>query len=66
MSPHDPQNAIFNTGLAVTHYLSERYVKAVEYSTKSLQQRLAFTAGHRIHVASLAQNGQLAEGSVQL
>jgi TolB-like protein/class 3 adenylate cyclase len=61
MSPHDPQNAIFNTGLAVTHYLTERYAKAVEYSSKSLQQRSAFTAGHRIHVASLAQNGKIDE-----
>jgi adenylate cyclase len=59
MSPHDPQNAIFNTGIAVTHYLKERYGKVVEYSNKSLQQRSAFTAGHRIHVASLAQNGQI-------
>ncbi len=61
MSPHDPQNAIFNTGLAVVHYLEGRYAKAVEYSSKSLQQRSAFTAGYRIHVASLAQNGQIEE-----
>ena len=61
MSPHDPQNAIFNTGLAVTHCLTERYAEAVEYSSKALQQRSAFTAGYRIHVASLAQNGQIAE-----
>jgi len=61
MSPHDPQNAIFNTGLAVTHYWTERYAEAVEYSSKALQQRSAFTAGYRIHVASLAQNGQIAE-----
>ena len=61
MSPHDPQNTIFNTGLAVTHYLRERYADAIEYSNKTLQQRSAFTAGHRIHVASLAQNGQIDE-----
>jgi Tfp pilus assembly protein PilF len=61
MSPHDPQNAIFNTGLAAVHYLEGRYAKAVEYSSKSLQQRSAFTAGNRIHVASLAQNGQIDE-----
>src|SRR3974390_412279 len=61
MSPHDPQNAIFNTGLAVTHYLTERYAEAVEYSSKTLQQRSAFTAGYRIYVASLARNGQIAE-----
>jgi adenylate cyclase len=61
MSPHDPQNAIFNGGLAVAHYLSGRYAEAVEYSDKSVQQRYTFTAGHRIHVASLAQNGQIDE-----
>jgi tetratricopeptide (TPR) repeat protein len=61
MSPHDPQNAIFNTGLAVTHYLTDRYANAVEYSSKALQQRSAFTAGYRIHVASLAKNGQIDE-----
>ena len=61
MSPHDPQNAIFNTGLAVTHYLAGRYADAVEHSRKSLQQRSAFTAGYRIHVASLAQDGQIDE-----
>ncbi len=61
MSPHDPQNTIFNTGLAVFHYLAGHYAEAVEYSRKTLQQRSAFTAGHRIHVASLAQNGQIDE-----
>jgi TolB-like protein/Flp pilus assembly protein TadD len=61
MSPHDPQNAIFNTGLAVVHYLEGRYGEAVEFSTKTLQQRSAFPAGHRIHVASLAQSGQADE-----
>jgi adenylate cyclase len=61
LSPHDPQNATFNTGLAVTHYLEGRYAKAVESSSKTLQQRSAFTPGYRIHIASLAQNGQMAE-----
>jgi adenylate cyclase len=61
MSPHDPQNAIFNAGLAVVNYLAGRYAEAIEYSHKTLQHRSAFTAGHRIHVASLAQNGQIDE-----
>jgi len=61
MSPHDPQNAIFNTGLAVAHYLAGRFAEAVEYSRETLQQRSAFTAGHRIHCASLAQNGRIDE-----
>ena len=61
MSPHDPQNAIFNTGLAVAHYLSGRFAEALECSQETLQQRSAFTAGHRIHCASLAQAGQIDE-----
>jgi TolB-like protein/Flp pilus assembly protein TadD len=61
LSPHDPQNAIFNTGLAIVHYFAGRYAKAVEYSNTALQQRSTFTAGYRIHVASLAQNGQIDE-----
>jgi hypothetical protein len=37
------------------------YADAVEYSRKTLQQRSAFTAGHRIYCASLAQDGQIDE-----
>jgi adenylate cyclase len=61
MSPHDPQNSIFNTGLAIAHYLAGRFAEAVKYSREILQQRSAFTAGHRIHCASLAQNGLIDE-----
>lgn len=61
MSPQDPQNAIFNTGLAIAHYFAGRYAEAVEYSHKALQQRSTFTAGYRIHVASLAQAGKIEE-----
>jgi len=61
MSPHDPQNAIFNTGLAIAHYLAGRFAEAVECSRETLQQRSVFTAGHRIYCASLAQNGQIDE-----
>jgi adenylate cyclase len=66
MSPHDPQNAIFNAGFAAAHYLAGRYAKAVEYSSTALQQRSAFTAGYRIHCASLAQNGQIDEARAAL
>jgi TolB-like protein/Tfp pilus assembly protein PilF len=61
MSPHDPQNAIFNVGLAVAHYLAGRYTEAVGFGRKALQQRHGMTAGHRIYVASLAQAGQIDE-----
>ena len=61
MSPHDPQNAIFTTGLAVAHYLAGRFAEAAGFGRKTLQQRSGFTAGHRIYVASLAQAGQSEE-----
>jgi TolB-like protein/class 3 adenylate cyclase len=61
LSPHDPQNAIFTTGLAVAHYFAGRFAEAVEYSRETLQRRSAFTAGNRIYCASLAQNGQIDE-----
>ena len=61
MSPHDPQNAIFNTGLAIAHYFAGRYAQALEFSQKALQQRSTFTAGYRIHVAILAQAGKTDE-----
>lgn len=61
LSPHDPQNAVFNTGLAIVHYFAGRYAEALEYSRKTLQQRSAFTAGYRIYCATLAQDGQIDE-----
>ena len=61
MSSHDPQNAIFNNGLAVAHYLAGQYVEAVGFARKSVQQRDGMMSGHRIYVASLAQAGQIEE-----
>src|SRR5262245_34461045 len=66
MSPHDPQNAIFNTGLAVAHYLAGRYSEAIGFGRKAVQQRTAFTGGHRIYCASLAQAGQLEDARAEL
>jgi tetratricopeptide (TPR) repeat protein len=61
MSPHDPQNAIFNVGLASAHYLAGRYNEAIGCSRKALQQRSGLTNAHRIYIASLAQAGQIDE-----
>ncbi|MGA7166200.1 MAG: tetratricopeptide repeat protein [Pseudolabrys sp.] len=61
MSPHDPQNAIFNMCIGVAHYLAGRYPEAVAFGRKAIQQRTQFTSGHRIYVASLAQAGQIEE-----
>ena len=66
MSSHDPQNAIFNNGLAVAHYLAGRYTEAVSFGRVAMQQRDGITASHRIYIASLAQAGQVEEARAAL
>jgi adenylate cyclase len=66
MSPHDPQTFLFNTNLAIAHYVAERYAEAVAFGRKAVQQRPGFTPGLRIYAASLAQTGQIAEASAAL
>jgi TolB-like protein/Flp pilus assembly protein TadD len=66
MSPHDPQNALFNVGLAAAHYLAGRYPEAIAFGRKAMQQRLALPTGHRIYIASLAQAGQIDEARAAL
>jgi TolB-like protein len=66
MSPHDPQNAVFNNSLAVAHYLAGRYTQAVSFARKGIQQRDGMNPSHRIYVASLAQAGQLEEARAAL
>jgi adenylate cyclase len=66
MSPHDPQNGIFNNALAVAHYLMGRYTEAISFARKAVQQRDGITAGHRIYIASLAQAGQVEEARIAL
>jgi tetratricopeptide (TPR) repeat protein len=66
MSPHDPQNSIFNVGLAVAHYLAGRYDDAVAACRRAFQQRSGMARGTRIYVASLAQAGRLEEARAAL
>jgi TolB-like protein/class 3 adenylate cyclase len=66
MSPQDTQNAIFNMGLSVAHYLAGRYAEAVTFGGKAVQQRDGITAGHRIYLASLAQAGRVEEARIEL
>ncbi len=61
MSPHDPQTFLFNTNLAITHYLAGRYQEAVTFARKAVQQRAGFSGGHRIYAASLAEAGHIDE-----
>jgi len=66
MSPHDPQNALFNVGLAAAHYLAGRYNEAIVCGRKAMQQRFGLTNGHRIYIASLAQAGRIDEARAAL
>jgi tetratricopeptide (TPR) repeat protein len=66
MSPHDPQNALFNVALAGAHYVAGRYNDAIIYGRKAMQQRFGLTNGHRIYIASLAQAGQIDEARAAL
>ena len=66
MSPHDPQNAIFTTGVAIAHYLAGRYAEAIASCRKAFQQRSGLARGTRVYVASLAQAGQLDEARAAL
>jgi adenylate cyclase len=66
MSPHDPQNALFNVGLGAAHYLAGRYNEAIVCGRKAMQQRFGLTNGHRIYIASLAQAGRIDEARAAL
>ena len=66
MSPHDPQNVIVYTALAVAHYVASRYPEAIGFGHQAVQQRPGFTGCHRIYVASLAQAGQFEEARAAL
>ena len=66
MSPRDPQNSLFNSALAVAHYLAGRYTEAVGIARRSSQLREGLIAGNRILIASLAQAGRIDEARAAL
>jgi TolB-like protein/Flp pilus assembly protein TadD len=66
MSPHDPQNAIFNVGVAISHYMAERYDDAIAACRAAFQTRAGMARGARIYIASLAQSGRLEEARTAL
>src|SRR5215471_10956934 len=66
MSPHDPQNAVFNIAIAAAHYLAGRYTEAVVFGRKATQQRPGLSGALRIYAASLAQAGQIDEARAAL
>jgi pentatricopeptide repeat protein len=66
MSPHDPQNAIFNVGIAITHYMAGRYDDAIAACRTAFQQRAGMARGTRVYIASLAQAGRVEEARTAL
>ena len=66
MSPHDPQNAIFNVGVAISHYMAGRYDDAIAACRTAFQTRAGMARGARIYIASLAQAGRLEEARAAL
>jgi adenylate cyclase len=66
MSPHDPNNVIFNTTMAAAHFLADRYTEAISFARKGIQQRSGVTSPHRIYIASLAQAGRIEEARIAL
>jgi len=66
MSPHDPQNAIFNVGVAISHYMAGRYDDAIAACRTAFQTRAGMARGTRIYIASLAQAGRLEEALAAL
>jgi TolB-like protein/Tfp pilus assembly protein PilF len=66
LSPHDPQNAVFNVALGASHYLAGRYDAAIAFSRSAWQQRYGLTAAHRVYCASLAQAGRVDEARAAL
>jgi adenylate cyclase len=66
MSPHDPQNAIFNVGIAIAHYMSGHYDVAIASCRAAFQHRSGMVRGTRIYIASLAEAGRLEEARTAL
>jgi TolB-like protein len=66
LSPHDPQNAVFNVALGASHCLAGRYDEAIAFSRNAWRQRYGLTAAHRVYCASLAQAGRVDEARAAL
>lgn len=66
MSPRDPLNGFFLSGLSAAHYLSHHYSEAVDWARQAVQLRPGILGGHRILCASLAQAGLIDEAMDRL
>jgi TolB-like protein/Flp pilus assembly protein TadD len=66
LSPLDPEMALFLGAIAVAHYTARRYDEAVRHTAEALRLRPGFQGAQRLHCASLAQAGRLAEAAAFL
>jgi adenylate cyclase len=67
LSPQDPNMHYYLYGVAVAHFVAERYEEAVSWAQRSLQNRGDYSLGLATLAASLSHLGRLdqAQGTVQ-
>ena len=61
LSPLDPEMPLFRGGIAIAHYTARRFDEALQLTEENLRLRPGFQGGQRLHCASLAQSGRVAE-----
>ena len=66
LSPLDPEMALFFGGIAVAHFTAGRFADAIRYSIEAQRLRPGFLGSRRLHCASLALAGRLAEARALL
>ena len=66
MSPRDPLNGFFSSGVGAAHYFAGRYSEAVKWARRAVELRPGILGGHRVLCAALAQAGQIKEAKAAM
>lgn len=66
LSPLDPATARFLGGIAIAHYTARRFDEAARLTKENLRLRPGFQGAQRLHCASLAQSGRVADARAYL
>ena len=61
MNPRDPSLFFRFTGLALAHFLAERYEDAIEWAHRSIKKRPEYFVSHAVLTAALAHLGRIQE-----
>ena len=61
MNPGDPSIFFRYTGLALAHFIAERYEDAVEWANRSIKKRPEYFVSHAVLTAALACLGRIEE-----